>query len=279
MIKIKIIMLVVKQVDKWFKILIQVKKTGARDLVDSIFENAKEQGAQEIDNDAPPPEPKQSFTGTGYRLGATSFSPTIPEVPPKKAAANAASQQEIIITVTFWKNGFSVDDGELRKYDDPNNANFLDDIGKGFIPKELETLAKGKIIRVNLSKKLNEDYTKPKPVVKPFSGQGQALGSGSTSVPAATITPISTPKPTPTDDSKPTTSIQIRLHDGTRLVSKFNTTHTIQDIRSFVEAAARLPAGRTYQLQTTMPVKILNDNSLTIAAAGLQNAVIVQKLL
>jgi len=63
------------------------------------------------------------------------------------------------------------------------------------------------------------------------------------------------------------------------LVSKFNTTHTIQDIRSFVEAATRLPPGRGYQLQTTMPVKILSDNSLTIAAAGLQNAVIVQKLL
>jgi len=81
------------------------------------------------------------------------------------------------------------------------------------------------------------------------------------------------------DDTQPITSIQIRLYDGTRLVSKFNTTHTIQDIRNFVEAATKLPAGRSYHLQTTMPVKVLADTAQTIAAAGLQNAVIVQKLL
>ena len=38
------------------------------------------------------------------------------------------------------------------------------------------------------------------------------------------------------DESQPTTSIQLRLGDGTRLVAKFNHTHTVGDIRRFVDA-------------------------------------------
>lgn len=41
--------------------------------------------------------------------------------------------------------------------------------------------------------------------------------------------------PTPqVDDSQPTTSLQIRLADGTRLQCRFNLYHTIDDIRGFI---------------------------------------------
>lgn len=33
------------------------------------------------------------------------------------------------------------------------------------------------------------------------------------------------------DESQPTTSIQLRLADGSRMVAKFNLTHTVADIR------------------------------------------------
>lgn len=44
------------------------------------------------------------------------------------------------------------------------------------------------------------------------------------------------PNPVEIDNSKPTTNIQIRLADGSRLVGTFNHHHTIGDIRRFINA-------------------------------------------
>jgi len=38
------------------------------------------------------------------------------------------------------------------------------------------------------------------------------------------------------DQTKPTTSVQIRLADGTRMVCRMNLTHTVGDIRNFINA-------------------------------------------
>ena len=39
------------------------------------------------------------------------------------------------------------------------------------------------------------------------------------------------------DQTKPTTSVQIRLADGTRIVCRMNLTHTVGDIRNFINAS------------------------------------------
>lgn len=36
------------------------------------------------------------------------------------------------------------------------------------------------------------------------------------------------------DEAQPTTSIQIRLADGSRLSGRFNMSHTINDIRTYI---------------------------------------------
>ena len=41
------------------------------------------------------------------------------------------------VKVTFWKNGFQVDDGEFRPNDDPANQEFLQSVSRGMIPREL----------------------------------------------------------------------------------------------------------------------------------------------
>lgn len=117
-----------------------------------------------------------------------------------------------------------------------------------------------------------------------FQGVGRTLGSSSTSgAPEPTV--ISTPlnaAPAPTaglvvDQSLPSTSIQIRLADGTRLISHFNYHHTISDIRGFIDAS-RSGGLRNYQLQTMgFPPKVLTDETETIEQAGLANSVIIQK--
>lgn len=36
------------------------------------------------------------------------------------------------MVLKLWKAGFSLDDGELRNYNDPGNANFLEAIRRGW---------------------------------------------------------------------------------------------------------------------------------------------------
>lgn len=80
------------------------------------------------------------------------------------------------------------------------------------------------------------------------------------------------------DDSKPVTSIQLRLADGTRMVSRFNHHHTIRDIRAFIDAS-RPGGARSYHMQTMgFPPKQLTDLEQTIEQAGIANSVIIQKL-
>lgn len=60
-------------------------------------------------------------------------------------------------------------------------------------------------------------------------------------------------------------------------VARFNLTHTVGDIRRFIHAARPDTTG-PYRLITAFPQAQLDDDSATIAAAGLANAVIIQKL-
>lgn len=102
------------------------------------------------------------------------------------------------------------------------------------MPQELEEEAAGRQIYTDLVNKQHEEYKEPpKPKVIPFSGQGQTLGGPSSS--AAPPPPTELPSEIVVDESKPTTTIQIRLADGTRLTGRFNHDHTILHVRAFIE--------------------------------------------
>jgi UBX domain-containing protein 1 len=62
----------------------------------------------------------------------------------------------------MWKNGFSIDEGELRDYYDAKNRLFLMSVMSGRIPPELITDAKGGEVHVNMEDHKDEDYKKPK---------------------------------------------------------------------------------------------------------------------
>ena len=64
-----------------------------------------------------------------------------------------------------------------------------------------------------------------------------------------------------------------------RLVSKFNHSHTVGDIRRFINMSRVGESSRRYTLMTTFPHKELSDDKQTLTDAGLLNAVIVQKYL
>lgn len=340
--------------------------------VDDIFDQARQVAVD------PPPENSsrsKSFTGTARLLSG-------------ETSASAPQPVEAIThTITFWRNGFSVNDGPLRRLDDPQNAaflevtqlaiNFLSDgffigifpyfenlttvlkssiffkllldliscnlwkllilsssiellyayclftsmqsIKKSECPKELEPTDRRTSIRINLTRR-DEDYPvcllfifssalnvfylciyfyifrlfflaiyiqePEKPRHVPFRGVGRTLGSTNEAAgePIQTTTGaslITAPVPAMglvVDGSQPVTSIQLRLADGTRMVSRFNHHHTIRDVRAFIDASR--PGGtRSYQLQTMgFPPKQLSDLDQTIEQAGIANSVVIQKL-
>lgn len=79
------------------------------------------------------------------------------------------------------------------------------------------------------------------------------------------------------DQNQPITTLQIRLGDGSRLTQKFNLTHTVGDIRGFINAGNPGMSSRSYVLMTTFPNKDLTDDSATIEEAGLKGSVITQR--
>ena len=73
------------------------------------------------------------------------------------------------------KDGFTVDDGPLRKPDDPENAAFLGAVNRGQMPAELigeDGVAEGD---VHIVDKSGEAYKPPPVTLKPFQGEGRSM--------------------------------------------------------------------------------------------------------
>eukprot|EP00871_Galdieria_phlegrea_P004683 jgi/Galph1/5215/GphlegSOOS_G3867.1 len=241
------------------------------DLTKRIFEKARQgaaSGGEDLDFSN-----RQRFTGAGYRLGETEAdSGSQPAV---------VGRKNIVKTLTFYRNGFQVDDGPLRSFDDPANQQFLREVESGYVPREMEEPGMGNV-SINLIDKKDEEYVVPKPKVQPFTGKGYRLTEGneqqaSSSVRDSSHLPEEAP-PSQFDPNRPATSIQIRLHDGTRLIGKFNEDQTLGDIRRFVSAARRLPANVDFDLSLQFPRQILTDDGKTISELGLKGSVILQTL-
>jgi UBX domain-containing protein 1 len=244
-------------------------------LVDDILKKAEEGGTyeeEEEEMDTMRKKPKY-YTGTGYRLGSE-------DEPSSQSIINQEEEEEelepAIRHLTFWRNGFSVDDGPLYEYSNPVNQHLLTAIHSGRAPLSLLDVQHGQPVEVRVIKRQEEDYIPPpKAPPKPFEGTGHRLGSEPTTpVTESTSAPSSIPS-VAVDQTQPVTSIQIRLGDGSRLIAKLNHTHTIGDIRQYIEANSN--NNRHYILQTTFPVQPLEDNDQTIKEAGLLNSVIVQR--
>ncbi|KAA0062858.1 plant UBX domain-containing protein 4 [Cucumis melo var. makuwa] len=235
--------------------------------VDAIFDQARQSA---VDVPIEPSSASRSFTGTARLLSGE----TVPSIPRHPEA--------VTHTVTFWRNGFSVDDGPLRRLDDPENAPFIESIRRSECPVELEPADRRTSVHVNLVRR-EEDYPEPvKHRHAPFQGVGRTLASDlpNSDAPSATHSLNVAPLPSTglvVDDSLPITSLQLRLADGTRMVSRFNHHHTVRDIRGFIDAS-RPSGARNYQLQTMgFPPKQLAELDQTIEQAGIANSVVIQK--
>jgi len=240
------------------------------------------------------PEP-QAFRGTGMTLGGDDApSRTIPD---PTASAPQAAAPRVQRELHLWSDGFSVDDGPLFRYDDPANARTLEMINTGHAPLHILNVQQGQEVDVEVHAHKDEEYVRPKKKWVPFSGSGQRLGSPTPGASAAAPPPAPAATPTTTsassasassgvaqpsvnvDTSAPTITLQIRLGDGTRLSSRFNTTHTIGDVYGFVDRATTASSQRSYALMTTFPSKELTDKSQVLGDMSdfKRGGVVVQK--
>lgn len=78
------------------------------------------------------------------------------------------------------------------------------------------------------------------------------------------------------DKSKPTTKINIRLHNGDTITQEFNLTHTLIDIRIFVGNVA--PVNGTYDLIEGFPPKPIIDEFKTIKELKIEGSTLTQRL-
>lgn len=85
--------------------------------VESLFNQVRQAGAEEGTLDQfQPSSSSRSFSGRA-RLLSGETAPAQPQQSEPEALTH---------TITFWTNGFTVDDGPLRRLDDPQNASFLE---------------------------------------------------------------------------------------------------------------------------------------------------------
>lgn len=271
-------------------------ESDARDMIGQIFAAAREHGARTVsDSDLQSGSSKNkkgAFAAGGYRLGDT--------VRPSEAldpSGNGiySSHEDIQnVTLRLYDNGFTVDGGPLRLFSEEGNSAFMHAIMEGRTPSELKQRYPGRVIDLRLERS-SEPYVPQKP--PPFSGHGQRLGevvptvigagmvgqkyeSGSSGASKDENGEKDFVKKAQEEiklrEGEPVTQIQVRLPNGQRIIARFNPSHTVEDLRSFIFSA--VPDLKPFYMMTAFPNRKLEEEGDTLAKAGLLNTVIIVKL-
>jgi len=176
-------------------------------------------------------------------------------------------------TITMYRDGFTVDDGPYRRLDDPANAEFLRSLAMGRTPRELVDEGTDGNVTVGLVDKRNQEYVE---TFRSFSGAGSALGSTTAPPTNGVIDPSQPPPTAPAAADGATTSVQVRLISGKRLVLKVPVTgtvlHLVNEIISSGDAGSD-----PFLLMGGFPPRQITDWNATIKESGLAGAAVTQK--
>ncbi|PFH61180.1 hypothetical protein XA68_18063 [Ophiocordyceps unilateralis] len=256
---------------------------GSRQIINDILAKARANASRPDTASEAGPSRSSRFRGTGMTLGGEGVQSRA--VPDPLGPVRPTSSQPLERVLHIWQDGFSIDDGELRRYDDPANRADLQMIRSGRAPLHLMNVQHDQLVDVKLHQH-DTPYTPPPKQYKPFGGSGHRLGSpvpgatsdapdtmagaSTTTAGASTMTTTTTPATTATaseptvDSSQPTVMIRIQLPDGTRLPARFNTTHTVGDVYGFIQGASPETRTREWVLVTTFPNKEHKDKALVL---------------
>ncbi|KAM0723621.1 hypothetical protein Q7P37_000609 [Cladosporium fusiforme] len=254
-------------------------------------------GDDDDEEEAAAPPRASNFSGRAQTLGGEGAESRVINDPTANPAAGrrpgGAALPRISRTMHLWADGVSIDDGPLFRFDDPANQPLMEQINQGHAPLSMLDVQPGQEVDLNLDPHKDENYVQPKPKYKPFSGAGQRLGSPTPGLGNASSSSAAAPAPSQqsavaggaappvneVDENTPTVTLQIRLGDGTRLQSRFNTTQTIGDVYDFVNRSSAASTQRPWALMTTFPSKELEDKSVVLGDMSdfKRGGVVVQK--
>ncbi|KLO12108.1 SEP-domain-containing protein [Schizopora paradoxa] len=264
------------------------RRSGA-DLMKDLLKQAEEEGRSGSPSGSGS-RTHSAFRGSGMTLGGEGTESRVVEDP----NAPKEDEEEVVVRrVTLWRNGFNIDDGPLRSTEDPESRQLLAQVLEGNAPPQLLGVRFGQRVDLKIDKRTNEDYVAPK-VSQTFSGSGQRLGAPSpipatteANMPGAFGEASSSESERHLDNAQtifelsdgPRTRITIRFADGSREVVTMNLTHTIADIRNFINFSRRESSTRTYTITSTntFPPRVLTDETQTIQDAKLERSVVMQK--
>ncbi|KAG9089044.1 hypothetical protein FRC06_001732, partial [Ceratobasidium sp. 370] len=207
------------------------RRSGPPSLVRDIFKKAAEGSSSAAPETSGPSS--HVFSGGGHTLGSDEVESTYIPDPNAPPPGEEDDEEVAIREITFWRDGFSIADGPLLKYDNPANQAILDAINSGSAPPSLLNVRVGQPVELRVARRTTEEYQPPPPKpAAPFSGAGNRLGApvpeaGSSSgatMPgsynagpsSARVEPDAIQPRFEVDNSLPMTSIQVRLADGTR---------------------------------------------------------------
>ncbi|XP_019487445.1 PREDICTED: UBX domain-containing protein 2B [Hipposideros armiger] len=234
-------------------------------IVNELFKEAREHGAVPLNEatKASGDDKSKSFTGGGYRLG-NSFC---------KRSEYIYGEHQLQDVGTVIK---------MKKIQIVASSYYCSFFERE-IPLELQRRVHSGHVNLDLEDHQGQEYIKPRLRFKAFSGEGQKLGSLTPEIVSTPSSPEEEDKSILNavvliDDSVPTTKIQIRLADGSRLIQRFNSTHRILDVRDFIVQSRPEFATLDFILVTSFPNKELTDESLTLQEADILNTVILQQL-
>lgn len=263
-------------------------RAAQQSLVEKIFQRASDQ-MNEID-DRPSAQGADvaeslAFSGAGFRLGDSNT--PLEAIRQRESVKRPAKVHREIV---FWRQGFTVGDGELKRYDDAENVHVLQELKQGRVPVSLLDVEFGQDVDVSVVRKVDEDYTPPKRSLSGFHGTGQRLGlpvpgEASAAAPSAGVAAgsanegnearagSSAKEPQGLGDSP----VQIRLANGKRVSALFNGGDSMAQVYAFVRLH-ELNDAQAFTLSHSFPVKpIADDSSATVASEKLKNSVIIQR--
>jgi UBX domain-containing protein 1 len=236
----------------------------SRKTIDELFDKARELGGV-------PPEQFTShrsanFNGVGRRLG---------HEPGPSLAVQPLKREERSVKVSFHRNGYTVDDSDLR---DPQSAEgrlFLAALNRGLVPREVADKYPNMDITVALEDRSGEEHVRQ---FKAFEGSGQRLVA-----PAAPVRARDQDAFVAGEfefrESEPSAKIVVQLPNGAREEIKVNPhRHTIADVRGIVASKARC-ATTDFDLilRAGLKPQLLDDPQATIADAKATNSLIIVK--
>lgn len=193
-------------------------------------------------------------------------------------AAGPDDSQEASVrrTITMYRDGFTVDDGPYRRLDDPANAKFLQSLARGQTPEELRGDGPGGNMTVGLVDKRSQEYVE---TFRSFSGAGQSLGGAASSsassggdASSGIFDPSSLSPPSQDPAGADTTSIAVRMLDGSRKVVKIALSATVAELASRAVAASNTTIEVPFRIVAGFPPKPLADGNQSVGDAGLKGA-------